>query len=63
MISPIHAESLTKKFRFKTVLDSVNLDVPEGSICGLVGPNRSDHLGGPTRAVCHVLSDRHAHTR
>jgi ABC-2 type transport system ATP-binding protein len=36
---PIRAFELTKTFRANPALDRVSLDVPEGSIYGLVGPN------------------------
>jgi ABC-type multidrug transport system ATPase subunit len=36
---PIRTNNLTKAFRRTTVLDGLCLEVPEGSIYGLVGPN------------------------
>jgi ABC-2 type transport system ATP-binding protein len=39
MTSPIRTQGLSKRFRRTLVLDGLNLDVPEGSIYGLVGPN------------------------
>jgi ABC-2 type transport system ATP-binding protein len=36
---PIRFDHVSKKFRRSTVLDRLCLDVPEGSIYGLVGPN------------------------
>jgi len=33
------AIDLTKRFRGTVVLDRLNVDVPEGSVHGLVGPN------------------------
>jgi ABC-2 type transport system ATP-binding protein len=36
---PIRFHNVSKKFRRSTVLDRLCLDVPEGSIYGLVGPN------------------------
>jgi ABC-2 type transport system ATP-binding protein len=39
MSSAIRTYDLTKVFRGTPVLDGVSLDVPEGSIYGLVGPN------------------------
>jgi ABC-2 type transport system ATP-binding protein len=39
MISPITTHGLVKKYRGQLALDSFDLDVPEGSIYGLVGPN------------------------
>ncbi|MEA2719094.1 MAG: type transport system ATP-binding protein [Candidatus Eremiobacteraeota bacterium] len=35
----IAIEGLTKRYRARTVLDGVTLDVPAGSICGLLGRN------------------------
>lgn len=35
----IKTENLTKKFGKKTVVDSINLEVPSGSIFGFLGPN------------------------
>ena len=39
MTSPIRTQGLSKRFRRTLVLDGLDLDVPEGSIYGLVGPN------------------------
>jgi ABC-2 type transport system ATP-binding protein len=39
MSSVIRTHDLSKRFRRNLVLDGLNLDVPEGSIYGLVGPN------------------------
>ena len=39
MNCPIRTQHLSKKFRHTPVLDGLCLDVPEGSIYGLVGPN------------------------
>lgn len=39
MMSPIQTHGLVKRYRGLVALDSFNLDVPEGSIYGLVGPN------------------------
>ena len=39
MNSPIRTQGLSKRFRRTLVLDGLDLDVPEGSIYGLVGPN------------------------
>jgi len=39
MTSAIRTESLAKRFRRTVVLDGLDLDVPAGSIYGLVGPN------------------------
>jgi ABC-2 type transport system ATP-binding protein len=36
---PVFASNLTKYFGTAAVLDGVSLDVPEGSVFGLVGPN------------------------
>jgi ABC-2 type transport system ATP-binding protein len=36
---PVRTYNISKKFRRTTVLDDLCLDVPEGSIYGLVGPN------------------------
>ena len=47
MTSAIRTENLSKSFRDTTALDGVNLDVPEGSIYGLVGPNGA----GKTTAI------------
>lgn len=33
--------NLTKKYGSKTALDSINLNIPQGSIVGLLGPNAS----------------------
>ena len=39
MTCPIRTQGLSKRFRRTLVLDGLDLDVPEGSIYGLVGPN------------------------
>src|SRR3954451_24196482 len=39
MISVLHATDLVKSFGDAPVLGGLNLDVPEGSVYGLVGPN------------------------
>ena len=39
MSSPIQCEHLSKKFRRVPAVSDLNLEVPEGSIYGLVGPN------------------------
>ena len=39
MTSPIHTQGLVKRYRGTVALDSFDLEVPEGSIYGLVGPN------------------------
>lgn len=39
MTHAIRARDLSKKFRKLTVLDGLNLDVPEGSVFGLIGSN------------------------
>jgi ABC-2 type transport system ATP-binding protein len=39
MTSVIRTRDLSKRYRRSLVLDGLNLDVPEGSIYGLVGPN------------------------
>jgi ABC-2 type transport system ATP-binding protein len=39
MTSAICTENLSKRFRRMIALDSLNLDVPAGSIYGMVGPN------------------------
>jgi len=39
MTSPIRTHSLVKRYRGALALDSFDLEVPEGSIYGLVGPN------------------------
>lgn len=46
MPGAIHAEGLVKTFGDVRALDGVDLDVPEGTVLGLLGPN-----GGKTTAV------------
>lgn len=41
MDSVLSCRALTKKYGTKTVLDNVTLDLPKGSIIGLLGPNGS----------------------
>ena len=49
--SPVTVEQLTRKFGKKTALDCVSLDVPKGSVFGLVGENGA----GKTTLIKHVL--------
>jgi len=39
MSTPVQTHALSKSFRGTTALDSLTLEIPEGSIYGLVGPN------------------------
>src|SRR6266404_2318785 len=39
MSAVISVADLSKRFRSVTVLENVALDVPEGSVFGLIGPN------------------------
>jgi ABC-2 type transport system ATP-binding protein len=39
MSGVLSTTNLSKRFRSETALDGLNLDIPEGSIFGLVGPN------------------------
>jgi ABC-2 type transport system ATP-binding protein len=64
MTSPIHTEALSKRFGRTDAVDGVNLDVPEGSIFALVGPNGSGktttikmlmNIFGPTAGRARVL--------
>jgi ABC-2 type transport system ATP-binding protein len=65
MSSAIRTYDLTKVFRGAPVLDGVSLDVPEGSIYGLVGPNGAGktttikvlmNIFAPTRGRSEVLA-------
>ncbi len=47
MTFPIRTENLTRRFPRTTALEGLNLEVPEGSIFGLLGPNGS----GKTTAI------------
>ncbi len=47
----IQLESVTKRFGRITALDGLSLEVPEGTVCGLLGPNGS----GKTTAIRIVL--------
>jgi ABC-2 type transport system ATP-binding protein len=47
MTSPIHTHALTRRYGRQMALDGLDLDVPEGSIFGLVGPNGA----GKTTAI------------
>src|ERR1041385_8774824 len=47
MSSPIRTDGLTRRFGRHMALDGLDLDVPEGSIYGLVGPNGA----GKTTAI------------
>jgi ABC-2 type transport system ATP-binding protein len=49
--SAVHARGLHKSFGDKTVLDGIDLDVPEGTTFGLLGPN-----GAGKTTVIHILS-------
>ena len=37
--SIVSIENISKKFDMNYVLDGVTINIPKGSICGLVGPN------------------------
>jgi ABC-2 type transport system ATP-binding protein len=39
MSGVLSTTDLTKRFRSEAALDRVNLEIPEGTIFGLVGPN------------------------
>ncbi|MBO7518436.1 MAG: ATP-binding cassette domain-containing protein, partial [Methanobrevibacter sp.] len=39
MNSVVSIENISKKFDKNYVLDGVTINIPKGSICGLVGPN------------------------
>lgn len=41
MESVLECKNLTKSYLKKTALDSINLEIPKGSIVGLLGPNGS----------------------
>ena len=47
MTSPIHTHALTRRYRHQMALSCLDLQVPEGSIFGLVGPNGA----GKTTAI------------
>ncbi|MEZ6127755.1 MAG: ABC transporter ATP-binding protein [Planctomycetaceae bacterium] len=49
--SVIHIQSLSRRFRNKQALDNVTLNVPKGSVFGLVGENGA----GKTTLLKHVL--------
>ena len=64
MTSAIHTEALSKRFGHTDAVDRVNLDVPEGAIFALVGPNGSGktttikllmNIFGPTSGRTQVL--------
>ncbi len=63
----ISATSLTKRYGSRTALDGVDLDVPRGSVYGLVGPNGAGKttllailagLRRPTGGGVHLDTDR-----
>ena len=55
MSTVIHAENLTRKFGDLTAVDHLNLDIAEGEIFGLVGP---DGAGKTTtmRLLCGLMN-------
>src|SRR5262245_27347913 len=57
MSSIIRTDKLSKKFRRTVVLDGLDLEVPQGSIYGLVGPN-----GAGKTTTIKVLMNIHAAT-
>src|SRR5271170_8144212 len=56
MANAIAIEDLTKRYRDVTVLNGLNMAVPEGSIFGLVGPNGA----GKTTAIKILMNILHA---
>ncbi|HEY6270457.1 MAG TPA: ATP-binding cassette domain-containing protein, partial [Terriglobales bacterium] len=52
MSMAIRTEKLTKQFRRVRALDSLDLEVPQGAIYGLVGPNGA----GKTTAIKIVMN-------
>jgi len=68
----VEIKSLTKRFKKKTALDSVNLDIFPGGIIGLLGPNGSGkstlirHIMGlylPTSGTCTTFGQDSARLR
>src|SRR5918998_6775420 len=39
--TPVSTTGLTKRFRRQTVVDQIDLEVPEGAVYGFLGPNGS----------------------
>ena len=60
MSSAIRTESLSKRFRRTEVLRGLDLDVPAGSIYGLVGPNGAGKTTTIKIAHEHLAPDRRA---
>lgn len=54
MAAAIHVEGLTKRFGGRTVVDAIDLDVPEGTIVGFLGPNGSGKTT-TIRMLCGLL--------
>ena len=52
MKSAIRAEQLSKRFGKLTVLDDLNLEVPEGAVYGLIGSNGA----GKTTAIKIIMN-------
>jgi ABC-2 type transport system ATP-binding protein len=50
--SAISIRGVTKRFREKTAVDALDLDVPAGSLCGFLGPNGA----GKTTTIRMVMS-------
>jgi ABC-2 type transport system ATP-binding protein len=72
MSSVIRTRDLSKRFRRSLVLDGLNLEVPEGSIYGLVGPNGAGktttikvlmNIMAPTSGHSEVLGADSRHLR
>lgn len=54
--TPVMVEALTRRFRHKTALDRVSLEIPRGVVFGLVGENGA----GKTTLIKHIMGSLRA---
>jgi ABC-2 type transport system ATP-binding protein len=57
--APVVTTGLTKRFRQQTVVDRIDLEVPEGAVYGFLGPNGS----GKTTTIRMLLGPDLGHRR
>ena len=54
----VKISGLSKAFGEKKVLDNIDLEIPQGKIIGLLGPNGSVRAAPPARRRSHIFPTR-----